>query len=81
MSEFLRFEVVRDTGKTKVVAVNSKSSGNRLAIISWHGAWRQYVIKPEYDTIWNDGCLEGVIAYMRGLMAERQGGNRARDPD
>ena len=72
MSKYLEFEEIRDTGKTKVIAVNSKNSGDQLAVISWYGPWRQYVMFPNDDTPWNKGCLEDVNAEIDGLMAARR---------
>ena len=72
MSEYLEFVLIRDTGKTKVISVDSKSSGARLAVIKWYWPWRQYVLTPESDTIWNRDCLEDVNAHMKALLAERR---------
>lgn len=70
-SKYLEFRVIRDTGKTKVVSVDSKRQGSQLGVISWYGPWRQYVIFPNDDTLWNKGCLEDVNAYIDSLVAER----------
>ena len=72
MSQYLEFALIHDTGKTKVISVDSKSSGARLAVIKWYGPWRQYVLEPESDTIWNRDCLEDVNAQMKALLAERR---------
>lgn len=72
MSQYLEFAEIVDTGKTKIFAVLSKSSGDRLATISWHGPWRQYTFKPEPKTIWNTGCLVDVNAFIDARMAERR---------
>ncbi len=72
VSEFLHFETIRDTGKTKFVAVMSRRQGNRLGMIHWYGPWRQYVMAPEPETVWNAGCLDDVNAFMRELMRERR---------
>ena len=71
MSKYLDFTLIADTGKTKVYGVLSRSQDSRLAIIRWYGAWRQYVLEPEAGTIWNNGCLMEVIAFMQPLMVER----------
>lgn len=71
-SEYLVFTEVADTGKTKVWDVMSRSGGYRLAQIRWHGAWRQYVLRPEAQTIWNTGCLTDVQTFIRQQMAARK---------
>ena len=71
-SQYLDFVLVRDTGKTHVYGVDSRSQGTRLALIRWYGAWRQYVIEPEAGTIWNATCLQDVISFIAGLMEARR---------
>jgi hypothetical protein len=60
--------------KTKIIHVNSKSSGNELATIEWYGVWRQYCFMPtmEFDTVWNNTCLTDVITVINKLMKERE---------
>lgn len=72
VSKYLRFELIRDTGKTQVYQVLSVSQGTFLGHLRWHGAWRQYVFEPEFDTIWNKECLRDLAAYLDGLMAARR---------
>jgi len=59
--------------KTKLIHVNSKSSGNELATIEWYGSWRQYCFMPsnEFCTVWNNTCLTDVISVIDILMKER----------
>ncbi len=71
MSRYLDFVLIQDTGKTRVYSVDSLSSGSRLALIKWYGAWRQYTLQPEPDTIWNKGCLQDVIGFVDLLMESR----------
>jgi hypothetical protein len=73
MNEYLDFVLVRDTGKTKVYSVDSRSQGARLAILNWYGPWRQYTLSPEPDTVWNKTCLLDVINFIDKLMRERAG--------
>lgn len=72
MSEYLAFTEIRDTGKTKVISVDAKSSGDLLGIIKWYGPWRQYVLHPEPYTLWNKGCLSDVNDHMDELMRARK---------
>jgi hypothetical protein len=68
--EYIDFEVVADTGKTKVVAVINRGGGYRLGVIKWYGSWRQYTFHPAPNTVWNVGCLRSVESFIEGLMAE-----------
>ena len=72
MSKYLEFIETKDTGKTKVFLVRSKHGGAALANISWYGPWRQYVMFPVRNTVWNPECLRTIIEFIDGLMAERE---------
>ena len=67
MSKYLEFQFLEKKPKTKVIGVYSKRSGDRLGIIKWYGAWRQYAFYPEYETLFNTECLNDIIIYIRGL--------------
>jgi hypothetical protein len=69
--EYIHFDEVGNTGKTKIWAVMSNSSGDRLGTIKWHGPWRCYVFVPEWNTIWNIGCLETVNGFIRAQVKLR----------
>lgn len=73
MSEYLWFqEYPSDSGKTLVVKILSKSSGDRLGSIRWYGPWRQYCFYPSPDTIFNKGCMNDVVKYIDKLMKARK---------
>lgn len=67
--QYIYFIEIADTGKTKVISVESRSGGYRLALIKWYPNWRQYVFEAEPNTVWNAGCLRDVESYIEGLMA------------
>jgi hypothetical protein len=72
--KYLVFDPWLTSGKTEVWAVFSVS-GDRLAIIKWYGAWRQYCFFPVSgaETVWSVGCLQEVTAFIEQLMAKRRG--------
>lgn len=70
-SKYLNFHRLIFTGKTLRYSVDSRSGGYRLGIIKWYGAWRQYVLFPESNTVWNKTCLQDVNAFIDGLMEAR----------
>ena len=64
--------VLQERGKrTNIYVVRSRSSGEELARIRWHGPWRQYWIEPADDTGWSIGCLSDVIDFLKILMHKR----------
>ena len=67
MSKYLEFSIIERKLKTKVIGVYSKRSGDKLAIIKWYGAWRQYAFFPERNTLYNTECLNDIISYIKEL--------------
>lgn len=72
MSEYLRFDDLFSTGKTRIVAVVSAKHGFQLGQIRWYGRWRQYVLFPDEATVFNPECLREIAEYIRSMMKERQ---------
>lgn len=72
VSEYLRFiDGPSATGRTRIVSVRSRSSGDGLGQIRWFGRWRQYCFYPAPETIFNHGCLEDINAHIKKLMTAR----------
>ena len=71
-SKYLTFNLLEKKEKTNVYEVVSFLHGDRLGIIKWYGAWRCYTFLPNYDTIWNKGCLQDIILFIDELMEERK---------
>ncbi len=40
---------------------------NRLGVIEWWGAWRQYVFVPDENTIFSAGCMRDLIEFMSAI--------------
>lgn len=72
MSKYLEFSLIEEKVKTKVVGVWSRKSSNRLGLIKWYGAWRQYAFFPEDNTIFNVECLNDIQIHIKGMMDERR---------
>jgi len=71
MSKYLRFQLIEQKPKTKVIAVQSKTHPIRLGVIKWWNAWRCYVFLPDTGTIFNSECLNDIPSYIRGLEDEK----------
>ena len=67
MSKYLKFELLERKPKTLVIDVISKLRSNRLGIIKWYGAWRQYAFFPENNTLFNIECMNDIIFYIKEL--------------
>lgn len=66
------YDVTPGTRKTGIVIIRNKRSGTNIGHIKWYGAWRQYVLFPEPDTVWNLDCLRAVNEKIKALMEERR---------
>jgi len=66
-NKYIYFECVGNTDKTQVWDVINKSSEEPLARIKWYYPWRQYILEVEPLTIYNDGCLETIVTFMKRL--------------
>ncbi len=66
MSKWIRFEEVKDTGKTKVWCLWSKNDGTLLGEVKWYGAWRQYTFHThsDWNTVWNAECLADLTRFV-----------------
>jgi hypothetical protein len=47
------------------------SGGDMLGIIKWYSAWRQYVLFPQPETVFNSECLKDITAFLVARMRER----------
>lgn len=70
MSKYLMFRLLEQKPKTKVIEVISKLHEQRLGIVKWYGAWRQYAFFPENKTLFNVNCLEDIINYIKSYVNE-----------
>ena len=71
-NKWIYFERAEEKVKTQIWDVINKSSEEPLARIEWYWPWRQYVIYPEPNTLYNDGCLETIIAFIKRLNKEKK---------
>lgn len=59
-------------GKTRVLSLVNKSSGDCIGVIKWYGPWRQYCFYPSPMSVWSDGCLVVVQEILTKLRYERR---------
>lgn len=57
------------SGKTRLWWVRNKKSGDRLGIVKWLSAWRQYTFWAISDTIWSAGCMRDIADFIKEEMA------------
>jgi hypothetical protein len=64
--------------KTPIVDITNLADGAYIGQIRWHGAWRQFTLWPDEDTIWSHDCLDEVVTELRRLNAEQRAKVKAR---
>ncbi len=69
---YIEFKLIEQKPKTNVYAVINKNFRNRIGIIKWHPAWRQYCFYPAEETIFSRGCMEDINKNIQELMEERK---------
>ena len=69
-TKYLIFQVTKEKAKTVEVSVINRNGKYVIATIEWYPHWRQYVFipTPEFDTVWNNTCLNSVISVLNELM-------------
>jgi hypothetical protein len=55
-----------------VYQVINKEFNVDLGIITWYTAWRQYIFKPNKDTVYSIGCMIDIARFVKNLMDERK---------
>ena len=71
-SKYLRFDIVQETAKTKVIFIINIHHDEILGEIKWYSGWRQYCFFPNHSTIWNKDCLNEINSVIKDLMDERK---------
>ena len=72
MKNYIVFQQLIYTGKTKRYEIVSIRNGDILGYIYWKKEWRQYVFNPTFSTVWSIGCLKDIQDFLDNLMNERK---------
>lgn len=72
MKHYIRFEMLEKKPKTEVYGIFSLSDNSLLGKVYWYAPWRQYILDPWRDTIWNRNCLGEVRKFIDELMDARK---------
>jgi hypothetical protein len=70
-SKYLRFDLVRDSGKTTVWDVVS-NNGPALGQIKWYPQWRRYCFFPWNNMLFDNSCLKDITFKIDQLMNDRR---------
>lgn len=71
-NKYIRFELLKDTGKTQFWSVVNKSSGSSLGEIQYYWGWRQYTFVPVENSEYNNGCLQSITNFLTRLNKEKR---------
>ncbi len=69
-NKFIHVENVRSKNTKPAYAVVNTKADHELASIEWYSSWRGYVLIPRGNTVWDAGCLESVITFIRHLKTK-----------
>ena len=72
MSDYIKFFSLSE--KPKVISIENKR-GQYLGYIEYYNHWRQFVLKPQDDTVFSTECLQEIIkqlAKLNGFSKERE---------
>ena len=67
-SEFLHFQHEVSDLDTSIVSVLAKRTGAQLGQIRWYAPWRQYVLYPSPQTLFNGRCLADITSQLVAMM-------------
>lgn len=70
--KYITIKQIESDTKTMKFDVLANSSQEKIGIIKWHGAWRQYAFYPEPNTLFSIECMEVINFFMDNLNHERR---------
>lgn len=68
----LKFNEIKDTGKTKVWEIENKHQNTTIGLIKWNGGWRKYCLFPYEDTMFDTKCIKTIMEFIDDRMNERK---------
>ena len=69
--KWLRVEIIKDTGKTKVYELYNIETSELVGIVKWYSGFRKYVFYPESNMLFSESCLSQIVDFINNLMKER----------
>lgn len=46
--------------------------GDEIGVVQWYGPWRQYCFMPGGTTVFHNGCLRDVAAFLDRVNADHK---------
>lgn len=71
MDKWIKFELLKDFGLTKLWEVNTRKD-IPLGCIKWYGPWRRYCFFPVAGTVYSSGCLKDISEFIKREMKARK---------
>lgn len=72
MSKWIKFEIVKDTGLTKIWEVTTRKETIPLGHIRWYSPWRKYCFFPLGGTVYAASCLGSISEFIGREMRLRK---------
>lgn len=61
-----------DTARRTLCWTVLGARGDALGFVCWFPRWRQYCFEPCLDTVFNEGCLVDLAAFLRRVNREHR---------
>lgn len=71
MSKWIRFDIIKDTGITKIWEVVTQRD-LPLGYVKWYYPWRRYCFFPIAGTVYAASCLRDIDDFMKREMKVRK---------
>ena len=72
MAKWIEFVTVPSPGVTKRWEVRPTNGGSRIGLICWYSGWRRYVLRPDYNSEWEQDCLRDVADFLEAQTREHK---------
>ena len=73
-NEYLEFELLGSTGKTKTWTVLATRSNDTLGYVHWRSGWRRYVFSPLPSTDYEQDCMRTIADFIESETAKQRAG-------
>lgn len=63
--KYIHFVKTKDKPKTSEWECRNNRSDEVLGWVEWYGPWRQYCFCPDGGMVFNVGCMENIIDFVK----------------
>jgi len=64
-NKYIHAEFIGNIKGKPAYAIINNSSDNDIACVNWYPAWRRYVMTTDTPAVFDIGCLESIIEFIK----------------